>query len=199
MWKPYLNVIREQATGILNILDRFHIMSNRNKALDEVRREEARRRREDGKDPVLKHTRWCILKRVVNLTTNQVSTLFELPAMNLKTVNTYLMKEDFHQFWEYTYPANAGKFLDAWCQRVMHCRIEPMKKVARFLRAHRALLLNWFAARKQFSSGIVEEMNNKLTTTARKSYGLGTQKVLQVALYHTLADLPLPPVTHRFC
>ena len=199
MWKPYLNVIREQASGALNILDRFHIMSNMNKALDKVRREEARRLKEDGKDPVLKHTRWCILKRVANLTTNQVSTLCELLAMNLKTVKAYLMKEDFHQFWEYTYPANAGKFLDGWCKRVMRSRIEPMKKVARSLRTHRPLLLNWFAARKQFSSGIVEGMNNKIKTTARKSYGFGTQEVLQVALYHTLADLPLPPVTHRFC
>ncbi|MFQ5859810.1 MAG: ISL3 family transposase [Anaerolineae bacterium] len=199
MWKPYLNVIREQATGALNILDRFHIMSNMNKALDEVRREEARRLREDGKDPVLKHTRWCILKRVVNLTTNQISTLCELLAMNLKTVKAYLMKEDFHQFWEYSYPANAGKFLDGWCKRVMRSRIEPMKKIARSLRAHRALILNWFAAKKQFSSGIVEGMNNKVKTTARKSYGFGTQEVLQVALYHALADLPLPPVTHRFC
>ncbi len=109
------------------------------------------------------------------------------------------MKEDFHQFWEYTYPANAGKYLDGWCQRVMRSRIEPMKKIARSLRVHRALLLNWFAAKKRFSSGIVEGMNNKLKTTARKSYGFGTQQVLQVALYHTLAHLPLPPVTHRFC
>jgi len=199
MWKPYLNVIREQASEALNILDRFHIMANMNKALDEVRREEARRLKEDGKDLVLKHTRWCILKRVVHLTANQISTLCELLAMNLKTVKAYLMKEDFHQFWEYTYPANAGKFLDGWCRRVMRSRIEPMKKIARSLRAHRALLLNWFAAKKRFSSGIVEGMNNKIKTTARKSYGFGTQKVLQVALYHTLGDLPLPPVTHRFC
>ena len=41
MWKPYLNVIRECAVNALNIPDRFHIMANMNKALDEVRREEA--------------------------------------------------------------------------------------------------------------------------------------------------------------
>ena len=195
MWKPYLKVIREQATGALNILDRFHIMCNMNKALDEVRRQEVRRLKAADKRPVLKHTRWCILKRGFNLTTNQISTLCELLAMNLKTVKAYLMKEDFHQFWEYTYPANAGKYLDGWCKRVMRSRIEPMKKIARSLRVHRALLLNWFAAKKRFSSGIVEGMNNKLKTTARKSYGFGTQQVLQIALYHTLADLP--PTLHK--
>ena len=57
MWKPYLNVIREQAAGALNILDRFHIMSNMNKALDEVRRQEVRRLKTADKRPVLKHAR----------------------------------------------------------------------------------------------------------------------------------------------
>lgn len=199
MWKPYLNVIRECAVNALNILDRFHIMANMNKALDEVRREEARRLAQVGKRPLLKHTRWCILKRVYNLTKNQIATLCELLSMNLKTVKAYLMKEDFHQFWAYTYPANAGKFLDSWCKRVMRSRIEPMKKIARSIRAHRELILNWFEAKKQFSSGIVEGMNNKIKTTRRQSYGFKSLEVLEVALYHTLADLPLPPVTHEFC
>jgi len=47
-------------------------------------------------------------------------------------------------------------FLDFWCYQTMRCRIEPMKKIARTLRTHRALLLNYFKARKQFSSGVIE-------------------------------------------
>jgi len=39
---------------------------------------------------------------------------------------------------------------------VMRSRIEPMKKVARTLRAHRELILNYFRARKEFSSGVIE-------------------------------------------
>jgi hypothetical protein len=35
----------------------------------------------------------------------------------------------------------------------MRSRIEPMKKIARTLRSHRALILNYFRARKQLSSG----------------------------------------------
>jgi transposase len=43
----------------------------------------------------------------------------------------------------------------------MRSRIEPMKKIARTLRTHRELLLNYFKARKEFSSGVVEGLNNK--------------------------------------
>jgi transposase len=54
----------------------------------------------------------------------------------------------------------------------MRSRIEPMKKVARTLRAHRELILNYFRARKEFSSGVIEG--------------------------HSLAKLPEPELTHRF-
>lgn len=81
----------------------------------------------------------------------------------------------------------------------MRSRIEPMKKVAKSLRNHRGLILNWFKAKKAFSSGVVEGLNNKVKVTVRKSYGFREFDVMKVALYHELADLPLPLSTHRFC
>jgi hypothetical protein len=76
----------------------------------------------------------------------------DLLRYNLQTVRAYLLKEDFQQFWKHESPSWAGKFLDEWCCQVMRSRIEPMKKIARTLRSHRALILNHFRARKQLSS-----------------------------------------------
>jgi transposase len=64
----------------------------------------------------------------------------------------------------------------------MRSRIEPMKKVAGTLRAHRELILNYFGAKKQFSSGIVEGLNNKAKLTVRKAYGFRTFRVTEIAL-----------------
>src|SRR5262249_4671965 len=69
-------------------------------------------------------------------------------------------------------------------------RIEPIKKIARTLRKHRALILNYFKAKKEFSSGVVEGLNNKAKVTMRKSYGLRTFRILELALYHALGKLP---------
>jgi len=110
----------------------------------------------------------------------------------------YLLKEDFQQLWEYASPSWAGRFLDEWCCQVMRSRIEPMKKIARTLRSHRTLILNYFRARKQFSSGVVEGLNNKAKLTMRKSYGFRTFHVTEIALYHALGKLPEPDVAHRF-
>ena len=71
MWKPYLRVIREKCPNALNILDRFHIVAKMNDALDDVRAAEARRMAQDGYEPVLKKSRWCVLKRKANLTGTQ--------------------------------------------------------------------------------------------------------------------------------
>ena len=115
----------------------------------------------------------------------------------MQTVRAYLLKEDFQQFWTYNSPAWAGKFLDFWCQQVMRSRIEPMKKVARTLREHRELL-NCLKVRKEFSSGVVESLNNKAKVVMRRSYGLRTFRVLEFASYHSLAKLPEPTLTHKF-
>ncbi|MFV0276901.1 MAG: transposase, partial [Parahaliea sp.] len=80
----------------------------------------------------------------------------------------------------------------------MRSKIEPMKKMARQLRRHRPLLLNWFRAKGQFSSGIVEGFNNKATQTTRNSYGIRTYHSADLALYHALGALPVPKVAHEF-
>lgn len=74
-----------------------------------------------------------------------------------------------------------------------------MKQVAKMLRSHRGLLLNWFRAREQVALGAVEGLNNKAKVTCRKAYGFRSFEVLKIALYHTLGCLPEPRGTHRFC
>lgn len=199
MWKPYLAVIAEKAGGAVNILDRFHIMSHMSKAIDEVRANETKELKTKGKEPLLTKSRWCLLKRPENLTEKQVDRLKDLLACNLRTVRAYLLKEDFQRFWGYSSPAWAGKFLDAWCTRTMRSKIKPMKKVAKMLRAHRLLLLNWFRAKNTIALGCVEGFNNKAKVVTKRSYGFRTYDGLKIALYHAVGDLPTPKATHRFC
>ena len=199
MWQPYLKVIAEQLGTAVHVLDRFHIMQKFGKALDEIRAAESKQLQRDGYEPVLKKSRWCLLKRPENLTDHQTVKLSELVKYNLRSVRAYLLREDFQRFWEYVSPAWAGKFLDEWTSRVMRSRLEPLKKVARTLRSHRALILNWFRAKGELSSGAVEGLNNKVKLVTRKSYGFRTAKVAKLALLHNLGRLPEPESTHRFC
>ena len=198
MWRPYLKVIKKKAPNAINILDRYHVMAKISTAIDKVRAEETRQLKADGLEPLLTNSRFILLKRPENLTEKQEVKLAELVQYNLKSIRAYLLKEDFQQFWEYVSPYFAGKFLDAWCTRTMRSQIEPMKKIAKTLRNHRELLMNWFKAKGMLSSGVVEGFNNKAKLTMRKSYGFRTFRGLEIALYHAMGDLPVPKTTHRF-
>ncbi len=136
------------------------------------------------------------VKAPESLSDKQAAKLSTLLEYNLKSMRAYLMKEDFQQFWSYTYPSWTGKFLGAWCTRTMRSRLEPMKDVAKTLRKKRSLLLNWFRADGELSSGVVEGFNNRLKLITRKSYGFRTQKAYETALYHNLGALPEPESTH---
>jgi transposase len=199
MWAPYLKVIRKKAPQAIHILDRFHIMKNINDAIDTVRREEAKRYKGTAQEDLLTNSRWVLLKKPDNLTDNQVIKLRDLLQSKLQSVKSYLMREDFQRFWQYRYVAWAEWFLDAWVKRAMYSKIEPMKKVARSLRSHKELILNWFRASGEVSTGSVEGFNLKAKLTMRKAYGFRSPEHLQIALYHTLGDLPEPKTTHRFC
>jgi transposase len=201
MWKPYLNVLAAKVGHALHVLDRFHIAMHLNQAVDQVRRQETTRLRAKSKDAAkrLKNMRWSLLRRASRVRGRARQKLNVLLASKLATARAWELKEAFAHFWQYKSVIWAGGFLDYWCYRAMRSRLEPMKRVARMLRAHEPLLLNWFRAKGELSSGPVEGLNNKIRVVTRRSYGFRTYRAMEIALYHSLGRLPEPESTHRFC
>ena len=198
MWKAYLAVVGNRLSHALHILDRFHIVKLLNEAVDEVRKGEAAKLRKEGVD-LLKGMKYTFLKRPENLTANQEKQLnYALSKRWLATARAYLWKEKFQLFWEYESPYWARRYLRRWCKGAMHSRLEPIKKFVGTVRRHEDLMMNWFEAKKLYSSGAVEGMNRKLNLITRRAYGYRNYDVLKVALFHTLGHLPEPERTHRF-
>jgi transposase len=198
MWAPYLKVIAKKAPQAMNILDRFHIMRKFNEAIDEIRRDEVKQFNANGQENVLNRGRWLLLKRPENLSDKQTVRMGELLKLNLASIKGYLLREDFQRFWEYQRINYADMFLENWTTRTLQTDLEPMKKVARMLRKHKPLIMNWFRAKGRLSSGAVEGLNLKAKLTMRKAFGFRTLKCLQIALYHELGKLPEPEYLHRF-
>ena len=185
----------------MHILDRFHISQHLNRAVDQARRAESSRLRQEGKRSAerLKTMRWSLLRRGSRVRGRARLKLDALLASKLATARAWELKEAFRHFWHYRSVIWAGAFLDYWCDRAQRSRLEPMRRVAQMLRSHEELLLNWFRARGEVSSSIVEGLNNKIRVVTRRSYGYRTFSAMEIALYHTLGRLPEPESTHRFC
>ena len=200
MWKPYVKVIAKKASNALHILDRFHIVQHLSKSIDKIRAEEVRTMAGNGYDiEVLKNTKYCFLKNEKNLTQKQKIKLDDVLKYDLKSVRAYLLKESFQLFWTYKSSYWAEWYLRRWCARAMRSRLKPIKDFVKMLRRHQPLIMNWFKAKKAYSSGVVEGLNRKINLVTRKAYGFRSYEVLKIALFHTMGDLPEPEFTHKFC
>ncbi len=184
------------------MLDRFHIMSHFSKAIDEVRAAQTRKLTAEGRAPVLKRSRWLLLKRPENLTDAQS----ERVRRNLRTVRAWLLEEDFRALWEYVSPYWAGRFRPSSPRKrgpVVHPHDTFAARPDEEGCAHDALApgvdLELVPRPGALSNGIVEGFNGKARVTTRKAFGHRTCDALEIALYHTLGDLPEPEPTHRFC
>jgi len=198
LWAAYLRVVRERLPGVLHVLDRFHIRQLQSEAVDQVRRQESHALATAGLKPLLKRMRWTFLKNRRNWTGSERHRMRNLQGASLRTVRAFLLVEAFQHFWTYNSPTWAGKFLRGWCGRVARSRLKPLKKVAKTLQQHRELLLNYFRAKREYSGGVIEGLNNKAKLTLRKSYGFRTDQAREIALFHVLGKLPEPQFTHEF-
>jgi transposase len=195
MWAPYMDVVKERLPNALLVFDKFHIVKHLMDAVDHVRKEEVRNLKDENPE-LLKKTRYIWLKNPWNLTDKQHLKLSELEKLNLKVNRAYLLKEAFRQFWTYTYPAWAKKYLDQWFFWATHSRLKPIRDFAWMIQRHQDDILNYFKAR--IDNGAVEALNNKAKAISHRAYGYRTSETFKLALLHGMGKLPMPELTHKF-
>ncbi len=199
MRRACLKAARRLLPDAMHILDRFHIEKNLNEAVDKVRRAEAAELARRGLR-VLENLRYAFLKRPENLTDRQRDALQDvLHKRRMRSVRACHWKEAFRPFREYGSPWHARAFLLKWCRGAARSRLPPLTAFTRTMRSHEDLILNWFRARKRFSSAAVEAMNRGAGLVANLARGFRNPEIMEISLFHTLGDLPDPPeFTHRF-
>jgi transposase len=199
MWQPYRQVIARKWPHVTHLIDRFHVTLNLNQAVDTVRRQDmvslktgSRRRKS------LKKMRWTLLRRHTRVLGKARQRLETLIRGCSRTARAYVLKESFVHFWSYRSVTWARNFLNAWITRTLKSRLKPMIKIAKTLREHEDLILNWIRCRHDLCTGAIEGLNNKIRVVTKRAYGYRTYRVMELALYHTLGHLPDPPSTHEF-
>src|SRR5437016_9837185 len=125
MWKPYLQVIAAQVGQALHVLDRFHITSHLNQAVDQVRRAESTRLRAKSSKAAqrLKHMRWPLLRRGSRVRGRARQKLNALLASKLATARAWDLKETFSYFFPWARPPRLEgavfvEYLDSSCFRM---------------------------------------------------------------------------------
>jgi len=121
--------------------DKFHVAKYLGEAVDKVRRQEHKALMADGYDD-LKGSKYDWLYNPKNMTCKQARAFSALRDSTLKTARAWAIKELAMSLWDYVSKTWALKGWKRWLSWAVRCRLEPIKKVARTIKAHLWGILN---------------------------------------------------------
>jgi transposase len=165
----YASVIEEQLPGAEIVYDKFHLLSNLGKAVDEVRRDEHRVADEEMKN-VIKGQRFNLLRHPENLTPSGELKLHGLLEINEKINITYLLKDQFRFVWDYQKPGWARKYLKQWVAWVRESGVDAMIRFANGIERDIERIVSW--CKHRITNGRIEGFNSTVSRIIFKARGI---------------------------
>jgi transposase len=192
MWEPYIQATHQHVPLAADkiVFDRFHIMQQMNKALDQVRRQEHRALKADGDDR-LKGTKHWWLYAYENVPDRHLRNFEAVRDQNLKTSRAWAIKETLRELWDYRSPAWARKFFRNWFGWARRSKLEPIKQVALTLQRHLHNILTYCL--HPVTNGVAEGLNSRIMTIKRKACGYRNKENFKTAIYFFCGGLDLYP------
>jgi transposase len=163
MSPAYISGVTNYLPNAKIVFDKFHIVAQLNKAMDELRKGEKK------EYDLLKGHKYTVLYRYEHLTVKKQDELDYLLMAFPRLGEGYRLKELFGKFWELDDTEEAMAFLTFWCDMVMDTDIQPFKQFVRLLKAHWSGILNYVKAK--INSGVMEGINNKIQLAKRRARG----------------------------
>lgn len=143
--------------------DKFHVVKEINKAMDEVRKLERK------EFEMLKGHKYTLLKNHNKLTDKQKKAKADILEFMPSMAKAYQLKELFHAFWDFTEADEAAAYLAYWCDLVQESRIYPFIRAANTIKAHWSGIVNYIDSR--INNGILEGINAKIQLAKKRARG----------------------------
>ena len=187
--KAYIAGVGTHLPAAAITFDAFHVIQLANRAVDEVRRAEAKLQ------PALKHTRWTWLKDKHKWNARQIVQAHTLGRSRLKTARAWRLKEALRDlFRNAENPGHARRLFAKWFSWARRSRLEPFKRLASTLKSHLQGLLNAFDS--GLGNGRVEGINSLIQAAKARARGYRTTGSLTTIAYliaGKLVHLPASP------
>ncbi len=142
MAPAYQKAVREDLPNADIIFDRFHVMQNFCKAMDNQRRAEFRKA-DDAQKELITGSRYLLLKNSDKLNEAQQNKLKILLHENQNINSLYILKEQLQTLWKCKTAASMEASLEAWCQLADETDMTHIKKFAQSLRNHKTGICNY--------------------------------------------------------
>jgi transposase len=192
MWQPYIRSTLEHVPEAEHkiVFDKFHIVAHLKKAVDEVRKAEHRRLRALGEE-TLTGTKYLWLKGKRRFDPGMWVEFGALRNSDLRTARAWAIVELFSRFWDYVSPTWARKLFERWHAWAIRSRLQPIKKVARMLKAHLPNILTY--VRHRIANAATEGINAKIQWIKATAHGFTNRENFRTAILFHCGGLDLYP------
>jgi transposase len=174
IWEGYITAVQEVLPHATIVIDRFHVARHYRDGVDELRKQELRRLRQELPKDVadeFRHTLWPFRKRAADLDAAEQERLDRLLASSSALRQAYTLREELTTIFDSAGSKPEGlRQIQGWRQRVVQSGLTCFDGFLKLLDTWLDLIANYFL--HHHTSSFVEGLNNKLKVLKRRCYGL---------------------------
>jgi transposase len=198
MSAAYQKGVKENCRNAQVVFDKFHVLANASKRVDQVRRAEVRLGGE-GVWQALHKSQWLWRKNPENLKPEEQLRLARIKEKNLCTAKAYQMRLVLQDIYRTPMVAAAQRRFRIWCRWVRWVArfykasvFGPMVKMAQMVEDHlKGMLAHW---KWGLTNAFMEGLNSVFSAVKRKARGFRSSVYQITMLYLVAAKLRLPHV-----
>lgn len=179
MGLAYQKAVKQCLPNADIVFDRFHVMQNFSKAMQNQRRVEFRRANEPSKK-LLKGSRYLLLRNQENLSEKQKVKLTKLLSENTNINAMYLLKEQLQLLWQCQTFEGMAAAVDDWCRLAEESGLLYIKKFAASLQSHKTGICNY--AKHPLTTARIEAGNVAIGMIRKRARGLRDVEYLKLKI-----------------
>jgi transposase len=195
MSPAYIKGVRENFANATVVYDKFHVVSQVAKAVEEVRRKEARG--DAAARAHLEKTCWLWRKNPESWTAKEGRRWEQLKDKPLVTGLAYAMRLELQKAYAVASAAVARSRLVEWChwvkteaEAMVNGLLEPMRQAAEMVERHlEGILGHW---QHGLTTAFLEGLNSLFSATKRKARGYRSTEYQIAMLYFVAGKLEVP-------
>jgi transposase len=169
MSPAYQKAVHDDLPNADIIFDRFHVMQNFCKAMDNQRRVEFRKANDAQKELII-GSRYLLLKNSDKLSNEQQDKLKKLLLENQNINSLYILKEQLQTLWQTETVKSMEATLETWCQLADETDMTYMKKFTKSLRRHKVGICNY--AKYHLTTARIEAGNVGIGLIRKRARGI---------------------------
>lgn len=179
MGPAYQKAVKENLPNADIVFDRFHVMQNFSRPMDNQRRVEFRRADKKSQS-IMKGSRFLLLKNKKNLSDKQVDKLSFLLETNENINAMYILKEQLQAIWLHDSYDGMSDAIDEWIDMANKSGLLYLKKFAKSLERYRVGICNY--AKHNLTTARIEAGNVAIGMIRKRARGMSDTEYFKLKI-----------------